>query len=50
MDDFMNKMQLSNEAIQLQYRDLNQTVRTFVANIYMNPILNLRRVPVNIKL
>ena len=48
LDEFMNKMQLSNEAIQLQYRKFNQTVRTFVVNIYMNPILNLRRVAVNI--
>ena len=48
MDEFVNKMQLTNQAIQLQYRNFNQAVHTFAVRIYTNPVLNLRRLAVNI--
>ncbi|KAI6660058.1 Gamma-tubulin complex component 3-like [Oopsacas minuta] len=46
IEEFMNKMLLTNQTIQLQYTKFNQIVQSFVKHIYKNPILNLRRLAV----
>ena len=47
-NEFMNRMQLTHQEIKLQYRNFNHKVHTFVVHIYKNPILNLRRLAVDL--
>ena len=48
IDEFMNKMQLTDQTIRQQNSKFNHTVQSFVKLVYKNPVLNLRRLAVSL--
>ena len=48
IDEFLNKMQITDKTIQQQNTKFNHTVQSLVKLVYKNPVLNLRRLAVSL--